>query len=55
MHRICIQGTRLFLFTRACQTVDFPLVSLALSWTVTAKVEKAGLLACAAMLSDFFP
>lgn len=34
---------------------DFTLVFLALSWTVTAKAEKAGLLACAAMLSGFFP
>ena len=34
---------------------DSALVSLALSWTVTAKAEKAGLLACAAMLSGFFP
>ena len=34
---------------------DSALVSLALSWTVTAKAEKAGLLACAAILSGFFP
>ena len=34
---------------------DFALVSLALPWTVTAKAEKAGLLACAAIVPGFFP
>ena len=43
MHRILASG----------QTSPF--LSLAMSWTVTAKAEKAGLLACAAMLSGFFP
>ena len=43
MHRILASG----------QTSPF--LSLAMSWTVTAKAEKAGLLACAAILSGFFP
>ena len=43
MHRILASG----------QTS--PLLSLAMSWTVTAKAEKAGLLACAAILPGFFP
>ena len=32
-----------------------PKVNRMMQWTVTAKAEKAGLLACAAILSGFFP